>query len=99
MGILQSSACVNFFLCKITKERYFTNEENVFSIWNNLNKINILLPVLLALQICFLLKTKQKQENTFFLNIHKKEVLIHYIYKLWNSPAQDIVKARGINGF
>lgn len=97
MGILPSSACVNFFLRKITKERYFTREENVFSIWNNLNKINILLPVFLAVQICFLLKTKQKQENTLF-NIHKKEVLIHYIYKLWNSPAQDIVKARGING-
>lgn len=65
MGILQSSACVNFFLCKITKERYFTSEENVFSIWSNLNRINILLPVFLALQISFLLKTKQKQENPF----------------------------------
>lgn len=73
MGILQSSACVNFFLCKITKERYFTSEEKMLSVWSNLNRllhtdnrINILLPVFLVLQICFLLKTKQKQENTFF---------------------------------
>lgn len=47
----------------------------MFSIWSNLNRIIILLPVFLALQISFLLKTKQKQENTFYLMYTKRKFL------------------------
>lgn len=52
----------------------------------------------LALKSWFLLKILSSSKKILLVNIHEKEVLTYlWITKLWNSPAQDVVKARGIN--
>lgn len=52
----------------------------------------------LALKSWFLLKILSSSKKILLVNIHEKEVLTYLcVTKLWNSPTQDVVKARGIN--